>query len=107
MDLRPQKVSNQLNYGAGKARFDQRIKFLLEVECICFVISVGCVSGVSFQPITFSFSALISLCGLFYLPCHVFKGVPLFQPIPLVRDKVRNIGFFHFPYYRKKKVIFL
>jgi hypothetical protein len=46
-----------------------------------FFIPVSGVSGVSFQPNYFSFSALNSLCGLFDLHCHVFKGVPLFQPI--------------------------
>jgi len=102
VDLRPQKVSKQLNDGAGKGRFDQRIKFLLEGASIYFVIPVGGVSGVSFQPISFYFSALFSLRELFDLHCHFLKCFSLFQPIPLVRDKVRNIDFCHFPYYRNK-----
>ena len=48
MYLRPQRVSKHLNCGAGKGSFGQRIKFLLEGECICFVIPVSGVSGVSF-----------------------------------------------------------
>jgi hypothetical protein len=97
VDLRPHKVSKQLNYGAGKGRFDQKIKFLLEGEAL-FVMYLFCYTSgwligdiISFQPI--SFSALIRLCRLFDLHCHVYKGVPLLLPIPLLRDKVQNIEF--------------
>jgi len=92
----------QLNYGAGKGRFDQKIKFLLVCEVI-FVMYLFCYTGRwlignTISTNFFSFSALIRLCGLFDLNCYVFKGVPLLLRIPLVCDKVQNIDFCHFPY---------